>query len=305
MELYYEGVNITDEVNIVAASARDVSGGRSDSLHITLGHARSWYHWGPKVDDKIEIIDHGYSTGTMYVNTIAPEGDDYRILATASKSGAGRKANASYESRNLDELMALCAAECNMDYRIFGIDKRTFYTFLTRQGEGIGSFLNRLAEMEGAKLKTYSGRFTLISVAAAQNRPALETIKITEKQPGITYHRFGNKKLKSLTVTTPFATVSARDSGVSKGFDKTVCGFPARDAVTAGRWARGLLLSHNRKAEELTVESSFHPAWTAMARVDVSGTTDAMGEWLIDECEHDLVNRTSTATMLRCIETVG
>lgn len=303
MELYYEGTNITDSVNITAATAKDVSGGRSDSLDITMSNARAWYHWGPRADDKIQIVDNGYSTGTMYVNTIIPEGDSFRILATAAKSEAARKASRSYERKNLEEIMALCAAECGMDYRIFGADRKNFYPFLLRSQEGCGAFLDRLAGWEGAKLKTYSGRFTLISIEAAQNLPAIETIEVSEKQPGIFYQRKGNGRIKTLTVRTPYARAHAVDEGTRHGRDMTV-NYPARDAATAGRWARGMLLNLNREAEQLTVESEFHPAWTAMARVDTTGHTDATGQWIVDECEHDLVNRTSKAVMLRCINTV-
>lgn len=304
MELYYQGRNITDDVVITSAVHRDVSGGRCDSLDIRLDHARQWYQWGPKADDQIEIVDNGYSTGAMFVSAIVPEGDSYRILATAAKSGCGRRANMSYENKSLEDLLSLSGAECGMDYRIFGMDKRTMYPFLLRQWEGCGAFLNRLAGWEGAVLKTYSGRFAFISVQEAQSLTALETIEITERQPGVTYQRKDKGKLKSLTVCTPYARVSASDEGVERGNDKLVCCLPARDAVTAGRWARGMLLTHNRAAEQLRVESVFHPAWTAMARVDTEGPTDASGSWVIDECVHDLVNKTSRAVMLRCIDTV-
>lgn len=65
-----------------------------------------------------------------------------------------------------------------------------------------------------------------------------------------------------------------------------------------------MLLSQNRKAERLSIESDFHSAWTAMVRIDIAGETDANGNWVIDEAVHDFVNRKSRVTMLRCVETV-
>lgn len=303
MELFYEGTNITEDVNITAAVARDFSGRRIDNVDITLDHARTWYHWGPQTDDKIEIVQGGYSTGTMYVNSIVPKGDSFRIIATAAKSGAGRRANASFEDKTLEEIIVRCAAECGMDYRIFGIDKRTFYPFLLRLNESCGAFLNRLAEWEGARLKTYSGRFAFVSAAAAQRLSAVETIEVTTKQPGVIYQRKGNWRIKTLTTRTPYGDVSATDEGIVNGRNLTIP-FPARDVATAGRWVRGMLLNHNLEAEQLTVASKFHPAWTSLVRVDVTGDTDASGKWIIDECEHDFVNGSSTAIMHRCVDTV-
>lgn len=303
MELFYEGVNITKEVQITSAKSRDVSGGRADSLDLTLGAAQCWHRWNLQSNDRIELTHNGYSTGELYVNTIAPENGEYRILATALRVGAGRRANGSFEGKTLEDILKISAAECGMDYRIFGLDRKVRYPYLLRKDEGCAAFLNRIAGWEGAVLKTYSGRFTMIGILAAQALPACETISISAKQEGVSY-QCRESKLKSLTVKTPFAAVMARDDTVTKGNDRVICAIPAKDPVTAGRWARGILTNENRRAECLTIESAFHSAWSAMVRIDVTGETEANGNWIIDEVEHDFVNGISRGTLLRCVESV-
>ena len=304
MELYYEGVNITKDVQISSAKGRDVSGGRSDSLELVLENAQDWYRWKPQADDRIELVHDGYSTGVLFLNAIAPEGDTYRIFATSAKAAARRKENAAFEGKTLEDIMKLCAAKCEMDHRIFGLDGHTFYSYIQRMDEGSAAFLERIAQLEGAVLKTYSGRFTMIGVLAAQQLPALETVELTAKQTGSSYQRLDNARLKTITVKTPYACATATDTAVSKGENKIVCALPARDPATAGRWARGLLLSLNRKTERLTMEGTFRSGWTAMGRIDVAGATQATGSWMIDEVEHDFVNGTSRAALFRCMDTV-
>lgn len=304
MELFYEGVNITKEVQISSANGRDVSGGRSDSLDLVLENARAWYRWNPQPDDRLELVCNGYSTGVLYLNAIAPEGGSYRILATAAKTTAQRKANVSFEDKTLDDILKLSAGACAMEYKRFGLDGRILYPYLQRTGEGSAAFLNRIAGWEGAVLKTYSGRFTMIGIPAAQALSPSETITISAGQRGVSYQRRDQEKIRTLTVKTPFACVAAADSAVSRGYDRTVCALPARDPATAGRWARGMLLNWNRKTERLVIDSDFHSGWTAMVRIDVAGETEASGKWVIDEVEHDFVKGTSRATLLRCIETV-
>lgn len=304
MELIYEGINITKDVQIVSAKGRDVSGGRSDSLDIVLENAKVWYRWKPQADDRIELVCDGYSTGGLFINAVAPEGDRFRILATSAKTTAQRKANGAFENKTLDDIMRLCAAMSGMEYKIFGIDGKFFYPYLQRNWEGSAAFLSRIAQWEGAVLKTYSGKFTMIGILAAQALSASETIALSAKQSGVLYRRYDQAKLKALTVKTPFACVTAADAGAVSGNDQTIGCLPARDPATAGRWARGMLLSINRKAEQLTIESDFHSRWSAMVRIDVTGETDAAGNWMIDEVEHDFVNRKSKATLFRCIDTV-
>ena len=63
-------------------------------------------------------------------------------------------------------------------------------------------------------------------------------------------------------------------------------------------------MHHNRQAETLTIESEFNPGFSAMTRIDIVGGTDATGDWIIEEAEHDFYNRKSRAKLYRCIYTI-
>ena len=132
----------------------------------------------------------------------------------------------------------------------------------------------------------------------------VQTITIDTKQPGVNYTRMETGKYSSLTLKTPYVCATANDNGAAPGNPFTISSLPAREIVQAGRWARGTLLAHNRQAECLKVNSIFNPSMTALVRVDVEGTTDANGQWIVDEVEHDLINLTSETKMLRVITTI-
>ncbi len=304
MRLIYQGTDITDSVDIVSAVHRDVSDGRCDCLELTLDHATAWYGWEPQTDDTIQLTENGYSTGTLYLNTIVPEGDSFRILATAGKSSTRRKAWASYADKTLEDIFKQCAAESGMESRLYGVEGKLAYPYLIRKNEGCAAFLLRLAHREGAVLKTVSGRYTAIGVLAAQELAAGATIALTAKQQGVTYTRRENTKYASLTVKTPYASATAYDEGAAQGESVILNDLPAMDNAAAGRWARGLLLMHNRRAEMLSIESEFNAGFTAMARIDIESGTDMRGEWLVDKVEHDFINRKSRAWFYRCSKTV-
>lgn len=199
--------------------------------------------------------------------------------------------------------MSYCAAECGMAYRLYGIDGKIRYPYLLRKDEGCAAFLSRIAKLEGAVLKTYSGRLTMIGIAAAQKIQPNETMQLTAGQIGAAFQR-KETKYKTMTIKTPYMTVSATDSSAIKGSGCAVCNLPAADQASAGRWARGLLLAHNRKAETVTLHTTFRSTWSAMARIDITGDTEATGAWIIDEVEHDFIENRSRAILLRCIESV-
>lgn len=305
MHLFYEGTDITSDVDIVKCTHRDVSGGRCDSLEIELENAAAWYRWQPQRDDAIEVSRDGYSTGRLYLNSVMPEAGKYRIIATSMPSMARRKTYASYENIRLDDLVALCAAECDLDSALFGADADIVYRYLYRRKESAPAFLNRILGLEGSVLKTLNGRLTAISIEYAQNMKAAQTVSINASQAGTHYLRRDNKKMSGITLKTPYAEGGAEDSAASYGLREIYTNHPAIDNAQAGRWARGLLLANNRLAEELTVGMEFNSGLTAMARIDVDSATDANGEWLVDEVEHDFVNGSSKPKMLRCISTIG
>lgn len=305
MVLYYEGTDITDDVNIVTCVHRDVSGGRCDSLEIVLEDAAAWYAWKPQKDDRIEAALGKYTTGILYFSTAIPEDGKFKIIATSTPSAIHRKAWRSFENMTLAGIMSACAAECGMGWGVFGLDERTEYQYLLRRDEGIAAFLHRLMQWEGAQLKCVNGKLVGIGVEYAQGLQSKQLLELTADQPGVRHLRRDGAKFASATVKTPYAETAAEDTDAIDATDRPVYGdLPARSNIEAGRWARGILLNNNRRAEELTIQTEFNAGLTAMARVDIESSTETGGAWIVDEVQHDLVDGQSRAKLLRCVHTI-
>ena len=74
--------------------------------------------------------------------------------------------------------------------------------------------------------------------------------------------------------------------------------------LQAARWAKNKLLEHNRETEIVNMENTFNPGFTAMVKIGIEGSTDAYGDWLISEVEHDLVDFKSQVKLYRVIDTI-
>jgi len=301
MNLYYEDKDITGSVNIRRCVHRDVSHGRADSLEIEMDHAAAWYRWGAKTDDKIRIIHNGYDTGDLYLNAVYPERDTFRILATSLPSAARRKAWGSFENKSLENIVRHLAAECGLEVRLYGVNAALIYPFLLRRNEGCAAFLDRLGKWEGTVVKAFNGAFRAISVEYAQALEPSRNLRITTDQKGVTYTKRENIKYSGITVSTPYAQATVFDAAAGGNNHPVLTHLPAHDMAQAMRFAHGLLLMHNREAERLSISSTFDAGMTSMIRVDVEGNTDANGQWLVDEVEHDLYNGQSTAKLLRVL----
>jgi len=173
-----------------------------------------------------------------------------------------------------------------------------------RENEGSAAFLDRLGQMEGLAVKAVNGKMRGISVEYAQGLDAVKTFYIDPDRDKVTHTRQENQKYSTLTVLTPGARVIAQDSNAAWGNAITITGLSAMKAVQAGRWARGMLLMHNRQQERLVMKIPYEPSMCAMQRVDVDGTTDAKGAWIVDEAEQDLIDRSTAIKLVRVVTTI-
>lgn len=305
MELYWMGKNITRFVNITGCEHRDFSGGKCDCLELTLDNASDWYRWGPREDDEVRVTDGLFDTGTLYLTAVLPAEGRYRLLATGVKQAARRKAWASYANINIEKLMQRVSAECGMEARLFGVNGALTYGYVLRENEGCAAFLSRVGQWDGFTVKAFNGALRAVSIAYAQNMPPEANIRIESGQQGVIYRRFDNDRWAGVTVKTPFAEATARDSAVTLGSVNVFTDLPAADNAQAGRWARGLLLAHNRQCEELITEQELNTGLRALARVDVYGGTDADGKWICDMAEHNIIEKRTRARFLRVTDTIG
>ena len=305
MNIIWQGTDITGYVMVRNAVARDTCGGRCDGLDIEFENAESWYRWGPKEDDEIRIRQDGWDSGVLYLNTIAPGDGKYRVIATSLPCRARQKQWDSFENRSIEEILRRCAAQTGMEFQTYGMDETIKIPYIMRENEGCAAFLNRLATLEGARFKCVNGRYVMISLDWAQDRNPISTINIAPDQDGTDYRKLGAKDY-GCSVITPYAKGTAKDADVSDTKAVTeITEYPALNDIQAARWARNLLREKNRKCEKLTISATFHPAWTAMSRVNIGGGTDADGEWLMEEVEHDLKDGKSRATLYRCVRSIS
>ena len=298
--LIYEGVDITEDVDIIECVCRDVSGGQADCLNLKVDHADKWFRWGPQKNDRIRVLRSGYDTKNLFLNTVVPEDGAYRIYATATKSVPFPKLSMSFDQKSLASIMGTCAGECGMGARQSGISGSIIYEYLLRNNMSAPVFLEQLVNREGAVLKALDGNYVAIGVAYAQGLTPMHEMELDSDQLDSEYIDRRDLSWSSVQIKTPFGNGVARD-GQSTGLARIITDIPVDNDAMAYRWAKGLLLMHNRQSESLNIEMDFNPGYTAMVRINVKSNSDAAGEWIIDETEQNLLDGRTRAKMLRCI----
>ena len=304
MEFYYQGKNISSAVDITECIHREHSGNKCDCLEVTLDHAEDWYRWQPETDDTVSVSLDGYTSGKLFLNTIFPYNGKYRIFATGLTKAGRTAGNESYTDITLKDLIERCAGRCGMEGKLYGMDGTLHYEYLERTNESTASFINRILTLESACFKTVNGRFAGIDILTQQNRTPVQRITVTAGQDGITHIKREDRKYSTLTIKTPYATATAYDDGAHSANAITRTDIPAANAATALRWARGLLLHNNRQTETVELETEFNAKLNSMDPVELVSDSEMNGLWMVDEVEHDLIRKRTTATLFRAITTI-
>ena len=304
LSLYYEGTDITGDVDIIECTHTDACGGEHDCLNILLDHAETWFKWGPQRGDRIRAVRAGYDTEDLFLNAVRPENGAYRIYARAAHTFARQARSRSYENCTLAQVLSHAAAEEGMYARVFGINGGIRYAYLLRDELTGAQFLSLLAAREGAEVKSLCGAYSVIGVEYAQSLPARHEMELADDQPDCRYTDTRGESLSAVIVRQPEFEVRVSDTACA-GRALTLTNLFCADAAQAYRWAKGILLSLNRRRERVDMEMDFNPGLSAMVRVDIASRGPAAGNWLVDRCEHNLLDGRTKATMYRCVDSIG
>ena len=304
VRLYYQGVDITDEVDIIECVMQDRSGAAADCLNLKVDHADEWFRWGTQKNDKIRVTRAGYDSKTMFLNTIVPEDGAYRIYATGTKAVPFAARWQAFEKMQFQAIMAGCAGECGMGFGSWGVNAGE-YRYLMRQNESAPVFMERLANREGAVLKSMDGRFTAIGILYAQGLQAMHTVELEDDQLDSEYIDRRDLSWSGVEIRSLFGNGKAKDATAGGAQNRVITDLCVEDDATAYRWAKGILMNHNRQSEILNLTMDFNPGYTAMVHIKVSSQTDAKGDWVIDRVEQDLLNGRTKARMLRSVTGIG
>ena len=304
IRLIYEGVDITEEARVEECVVKDVSGCEKDCLNILMQRANNWYEWKPQKNDRIKVTRSGYDTQTMYLTAIAPEGNAYRIYATGAKCADNPARWNTFENMTLAGIMNLMAAESGMKAELWGINGSVAYEYLLRDLETNTAFMQRLISLEGGILKAMGGKFAAIGIEYAQRNKAMQTRKMEGDSLSVRYTDRRDGKWGGGEIVTPYGHGIARDTA-AEGRMHTVTDICVNGNAEANRWAKGMLIEHNRQAETVDIDMEFNPGLTAMARVDIESRTEMEGSWIVDRATHDLMGGWTKARLLRCVNTIA
>ncbi len=296
MGVIYNDVDITEKIQINSAVHEMNVGGCADTLDIAFGDENHlWSRWKPQKGDTISFSDGGTSTGKLYVSDFSIKNREVTMLACSIPPSFNDIYSKTWEEVYLSQILG----EVTSSYQLNAIDD-VWYRYKNCNTRLI-SFLNQLAELEGAVLIVAEDKVMFV------NEQALEA-----QEAGFQLDCAGaNVNIRDERATLFDACIV--QSGEHFGLFKATSGerhyrpqkvIPCASDAEAYRYAKALLRMANKGKTSVKWKGQLIPEMSAGITVDFINEDNPSwnGKMYCYRVRHDYRKRETTIYMRKPLE---
>ncbi len=268
IEIYYKGVDITDDVSINRCWHDMYADGKSDTLFLRVNDVSNlWDSWSPAVGDEIKVDYGSISTGTMFLSHAKPKNGTYEIYAQSAPFSGFEAQYKAWQSVRLLQLGKEIAERNGLTFESYGVDD-VLYNYILQNGEGDFPFLSRRARLEGCAVIIYGKKLIMYSERRMEQQEPLEMLEVTidgdYKYSDNRSQLYGSCVVESGVYSGEYSV----QNGASRIYRPSGFGEVGSDAE-AGRFAKNLLRHKNKGCYSGYVYNRILPGYAAASTVEL------------------------------------
>jgi len=303
MKFNYNGVDITDQVDIIQATSWDPAGNISDRCEVELSDTSGiWHEWNPQKGDTIEVSLGGYSTGPMNIDQLEAELHSIFLGSISLKPEAKTKSTKAWEKSKFKQIASDLVSKAGMKCDFIGITDY-LYERVDQVDEEPLVLLDRLCIREGYRMKITKG---IIYIYDERTFESSAPVKVFEKHE-ITRLSY---KDKSSGLFNSCIVSSIDLSGIKATFTPpdALMGsvLKIKEAVSsveeAMRFAKNYLRHANKYEKNALVDVPYTPGIAGGNTFELNGCGVTDGKYFVEEAKHAF---SDTATILTARKILG
>lgn len=301
MNVFYEGADITSDIDIEGAVAGDYEGGRADDLSLKLADVEAlWTRWAPKQGDTLRVTEGEYDSGILYL-------DDFRFGPTACQLWAASIRCSSrevsfqtWENITLRQLIQDFAKRYELELSLHDLPDVS-YARVAQYGNVDLQWLAHRCALEGCALKLHDAKLVVYDQQKAEQGASVRAIELTNNTD-YEYRELGHLRRSACVVESGSIRGKFIAPAPAVGPTMYIGNLSASSIAEAQRFARGALREQNKRAPTLTVRQELDGAHVAGVCVDVTGNVAAEGRWFVSSVRNDFVRGTALLELRRPLQ---
>lgn len=301
MQLYYEGKDITNSIEIRKADITDNAGEELDSLDLILNDTKGlWSAWGPEKNNSVQIKAEGFDSGIMYIDEISQQRGSIIIRALPIKQEAKTPYNKAWDNVRFMEFCQDIAKKQSLELKTYGIENY-LYPRVDQHEQADLRFLAWRSLLEGYTLKVTNGSIVIFSEKYMENQDPIKILTpddidgdffFKDKSSNI----FGSCKI--INKEYPYQFTDPKLFGaVLKYYDISV-----NSLGESERYSKGLLRAKNKFEKTLGCNIKFSSGIAAGNMITAANFGIANGKYFIYQIIHRLVENKSTLRLRKPLE---
>ncbi len=296
----YNGVNITDRVDLLQADFDDVAGGSLDRVTVTAADPQKlWSQWKPKKDDTLRIARDGIDSGIHYIDDIELSRGRITLRALPVKQSAKTPENRAWENITLLQLAGETAKRLGLALTVHGAPNPSYQRLDQIQSSDL-AFLTERCALESTAVKVHGGQLILIGEPAMEQSGLAVLVNLGDVDGDPSY-RDKTTGLKGGCRISYQGIIGEAAAPIS-GPWLIVEHLPVFSAGEALRFSKGLLRQENKLGCTAGIVLRKIGGITAGTRAELKGFGLPDGAWFTHRAVHQMVQQHTALTLRRPLE---
>ncbi len=305
MEIIYEGRNITGSVNAIKVDVIDSAGGIADSLEMEFSNTEGrWDRWSPQKGDVVAVREKGFSSGTMYMDSIEQVKGIFRLKAVSTPLPAKTTGTKTWENIRFFAIVNEIAGRYGFRSETYGAEN-WLYRRVDQLEQADFDFLAFRCMLEGYVLKVNGGKVIIYSEPEFEKEEPVVSVHVQDmdgnysfKSKGIgLYSRCILEYSGSRVIRSEFSPANPPDGPVLKKRD-----IPVYSQAEADRYCRNILRYHNKQEYSGKFAIELTPGLAAGNMIRISGAGFGDGIYFTEYVVHRIVEKKTILKLRKPLE---
>jgi len=303
MNLYYNGTDITGNVDMRSAKYTDRAGTTADSIDLVFNDPEGqWSVWNPQPDkDTLRLWHEGVDSGVMSIDRPMARKGVFELGAVSIPQEARGGAFQVWEDIRFIELLKDFAERWGLKLKTYDLPDFC-YQRVHHNGEPALSWLASRCMLESCILKVIDDALVVVHVPAMEAKEATAEIALND-HPGWNYESMSHLLCAGVRVVNGKIIGEFQTPDNCIGPILVENRIPALSFGEAQRFAKGIARAANARAHRLTIPIALSEQYAAGQIVNVSAWGAMLnGRWFIAECVHSFIDEKTTLALRRPLE---